>query len=156
MSLKSERRAGVVVGGLLIAMLLVLQGCPALVVAIYAAYNNDGDISVTAEIPRSAPDIFAAAKKRAESGVAFTGETYTVKSLDESNYSLSLEADDGSWGGKFVVVPTGDTTSQITAVGWDKKRPQDESEFLLLKAIENVCNDLNVKYRVIGRDTTVS
>lgn len=138
-------------GTALLVMMIVLQGCPIVAVAIYAAYNNEGDISITAEIPRSAPEIFEAAKKRASRGVAVTGEAFTVTHIDEANFTMRLEAENGTWRGTFIIVPIGARTSQLTATGSDDLRTKDESEHLVLIAIENVCKDLKVKYRVIGR-----
>ena len=135
-------------GCALLSMLIFIQGCPIVVIAMYAAYSDDG-IVVSVEIPRSAPDIFAAAKKRTEKGVSETGIPYKVTHIDEDNYTIIIEGEDGSWRGSFAIIPIGASKSQILAQGSDDNREKNESERLVLMGVENICKDLGVKYTVV-------
>lgn len=135
---------------ILLSTILVLQGCPLVVVAIVAAYRDEGVI-VTVEVPKSAPEVFAAGKKRLERGVSETGIPYKVISIDEDNYTVSIEGTDGTWRGEFIVVPISAKVSQLIGQGTDDMRAKDESEDLILLGIKNVCDDLGVEYTVITK-----
>ena len=135
----------------LLSMMFVLQGCPIVAVAIYAAYTDDGGITVTTEIPRSAPDIFEAAKKRVAKGETIHGFPFKVTKIDEENYTLALEGEDGTWRGEFFIIPITAHKSQVIAQGSDDHRAKDESEHLILIGVENLCKDLGVNYTVVGR-----
>lgn len=147
----ARKKGAAFLPALLLAMIMLLQGCPIAVVAIVAAYSDDGSIAVTVEVPRAAQDVFEAAKKRLEAGVTTTGIPYKVTEIDEENLTLALEGTDSSWQGEFIVVPIGLSKSQILAQGTDDNRSKDESEHLILIGVENLCNDLGVEYTVIGR-----
>ncbi|TIH19905.1 hypothetical protein D0S45_00785 [Marinifilum sp. JC120] len=139
--------------GYLLCSLFVLQGCPLAIVAIVAAYSNDGaDITVTVEIPRSADRVFEAAVLRTKKGISETGVPYKVTAINEEKYTISIEGTDGSWRGDFIVVPINSNESQIIAHGSDDVRSRAESENLILLGIENLCKDLGVRYDVIKRN----
>jgi hypothetical protein len=137
----------------LLGLTLASQGCIPVLVYVITAYSDDGIVTVTAEIPKSASEVFGAAKKRIASGESEQGIPYTVIAIDEENYAFDLEAEDGSWRASFVVVPIRDDLSQIVARGTDDRRSAEESEHVVLKGIENLCRDLGVKYTVIGERT---
>lgn len=148
MFIKAKNKSAALMGSILLSMMLLLQGCPIVAVAIYAAYTDEG-IAVSVEIPRSAPDVFAAAKKRVAGGVSVTGVTYRIVHIDEENYSISLEGTDGSWRGSLAIIPIGASKSQVLAQGSDDNREKRESEKLILLGVENLCNDLGVDYTVV-------
>lgn len=136
---------------LLLSLTLFLQGCPMLIIPIIAAYSDSG-ITVTVEIPKSAPEVFAAAKKRVDSGVSESGIAFTVIDIDEDNYLIKVEGTETEWEAKFAVIPVSKDASQIIATGTDKDRSHEESENLVLQGVKNLCDDLGVRYKVITND----
>lgn len=148
MLISAKNKLAALMGSSLLVMMFFLQGCPIIAVAIYAASTDDG-ITVTVEIPRSAPEVFEAAKKRAARGVSETGVPFNVVQIDEDDYSIIVEGADGSWRGSFAVIPIGASKSQLLAQGTDDVREKDESESLILLGVEALCRDLDVEYNVI-------
>lgn len=140
---------------IMLGMTLLLQGCPIVAVAIIAAYNDDGGITVTVEVPRSAPDVYKAAQARLQKGVSVTGIPYKVVHSSDENYTIGVEGTDGSWRGEFIVVPITSARSQIIALGSDDNREKHESENLILMGIENLCDDLGVNYTVVDSRTAM-
>lgn len=136
---------------ILLSLTLFLQGCPMLIIPIVAAYSESG-ITVTVEIPKSAPEVFAAAKKRVDSGMSESGIAFTVVDIDEDNYLIEVEGTETEWEAKFVVIPVSKDVSQIIATGTDDDRSHEESEQLVLQGVKNLCDDLGVRYKVITND----
>lgn len=147
---KVRNKLSAVMVCVVVSSFFLAQGCVLLIVPIIAAYSEDG-ITVTVEVPRSAPDVFAAGLKRVERGVSETGIPYNITNIDEENYSISLEGTDGSWRGDFVIIPISARVSQIIGTGTDDNREKEESENLVLLGIKSLCDDLGVRYNVITR-----
>lgn len=148
---KVRNKLSTVMVSIVVSSFFLAQGCVFLIVPIIAAYSDDG-ITVTVEVPRSAPDVFAAGLKRVESGISESGIPYNITNIDEENYSISLEGTDGTWQADFVVVPISARVSQIIGTGTDDNREKEESENLVLMGIKSLCDDLGVRYDVITRD----
>jgi hypothetical protein len=150
---KAKNAVGLTLACALLGLTLVSQGCIPVLVYVIASYSDDGIVTVTAEIPKSASEVYEAAKKRIASGESEQGIPYKVVAIDEENLAFDLEAEDGSWRASFVVVPIRDDLCQIIARGTDDKRNAEESEHVVLNGIENLCRDLGVKYSVVGERT---
>lgn len=134
------------IASMMLTMLLAVYGCPALVIA-YIVYNNDNDnVTATVEIPRSADAIFASALKLANTGPK--SDSFTVKQVDQTNYFMRVESNDNQWWFELTLVALNENTTQLIMVGVS---PGDEEEQTKrgLSAIEQICDDLNVKYRVV-------
>lgn len=120
---------------ILLSLTLFLQGCPMLIIPIIAAYSDSG-ITVTVEIPKSAPEVFTAAKKRVDSGVSESGIAFTVIDIDEDNYLIKVEVTETKWDAKYAVIPVSKDVSQIIATGTDDDRSHVESEQIVLQGVK--------------------
>jgi len=132
----------------MLALLPLLQGCPALLL-VAIAYSDNDYATVTVEIPRSADEVFERAVKLSSSGVEQgTGERYTVKGISKTTHFMRIEADNGSWWLELNLVPLGDNSCQLIMTG---RSPGDMAtqKHRGLLAVERLCDDLGVRYRVV-------
>ncbi|WP_319582042.1 hypothetical protein [uncultured Pseudodesulfovibrio sp.] len=113
---------------------------------VYLISSSDGDnVTITAEIPRSADDIYATAIKITEED----GDTnYAVTEKSDDKHFLRAESKDGTWWFEMTLVPIDDHNTQLIMVGVS---PGDETEQRNrgLIAVERICTDLGVKYKVV-------
>jgi hypothetical protein len=132
----------------LLLIVPAVSGCPAMLV-VYLISSSDGDnVTITAEIPRSAEDIYATAMRITEED----GETnYAVTEKDEAKHFLRAESRDGTWWFEMTLVPLDDHNTQLIMIGVS---PGDETEQRNrgLIAVERICNDLGVRYKVVEND----
>ena len=137
-----------IVASLMLLALPVIYGCPAMLV-VYLVSNTDGDdVTVTAEIPRSAKDIFASALKIAQEG---DGKSFTVKELNEKHYFMRAESLDDTWWFEMTLVEIDDNTTQLIMIGVSSGDEEEQRDRGLV-AVERICNDLKVKYRVVENE----
>ena len=133
---------------LLLLTVPVVAGCPALLIVYLVSSNNGDNVTVTAEIPRSAEDIFTSAMKIAtQDGDA----TYAVTQKDEANHFIRAEANDGSWWFEMTLVELDSRNTQLIMVGVSPG-DQEEQRNRGLVAVERICTDLGVKYKVVEND----
>ncbi|AMK12423.1 MAG: hypothetical protein AB7E51_01455 [Pseudodesulfovibrio sp.] len=133
------------VAALLLVAVPALSGCPALLV-VYLVSASDGDnVTVTAEIPRNANEIYETAMKIAEED---GGQKYTVVEADPARTFLRAEALDQSWWFEMTLVQLDENNTQLIMVGVS---PGDEEEQRNrgLIAVERICDDLGVRYKVV-------
>ncbi|EGB16419.1 hypothetical protein DND132_3216 [Pseudodesulfovibrio mercurii] len=122
-----------------------LYGCPALLV-VYLISATDGDnVTVTAEIPRNADEIYNTAIKLTEED---GGRTYTVIEADPERKFLRVEALDQTWWFEMTLVQLNGRSAQLIMIGVS---PGDEEEQRNrgLVAVERICTDLGVRYKVV-------
>jgi len=134
--------------GLMLGLLPLLQGCPALII-VAIAYSGEDYATVTVEIPRSADVVFDHALKLSGEGVeAATGEPYTVEKIAKTNYFMRITANNGSWWLELNLVPLDSRSCQLIMTG---KSPGDleAQKHRGLVAVERLCEDLGVRYRVV-------
>ncbi|MGE4423527.1 MAG: hypothetical protein AB7D39_14620 [Pseudodesulfovibrio sp.] len=133
---------------LLLLIAPAVSGCPAMLV-VYLISSSDGDnVTITAEIPRSAGDIYATAVRIAGED----GETdYALTEKDEAKHFLRAESKDKTWWFEMTLVPLDDHDTQLIMVGVS---PGDEAEQRNrgLIAVERICTDLGVRYKVVEND----
>jgi hypothetical protein len=118
---------------------------------VYLISSNDGDnVTITAEIPRSAADIYATAMRITEEDAE---TNYAVTEKDEAKHFLRAESKDGTWWFEMTLIPLDEHNTQLIMVGVS---PGDEAEQRNrgLIAVERICNDLGVRYKVIENDMT--
>ncbi|MEZ7196883.1 hypothetical protein [Pseudodesulfovibrio karagichevae] len=133
---------------LLLLIVPAVSGCPAMLV-VYLISSSDGDnVTITAEIPRSAGDIYTTAVRIAGED----GETnYAVTEKDEAKHFLRAEAKDGTWWFEMTLVPLDDHDTQLIMVGVSPG-DEDEQRNRGLIAVERICTDLGVRYKVVEND----
>ncbi|MDD3312684.1 hypothetical protein [Pseudodesulfovibrio sp.] len=134
--------------GLVLGLFPLLQGCPALII-VAIAYSGEDYATVTVEIPRSADMVFDHALKLSDEGVeAATGEPYTVEKVARANYFMRITAKDGSWWLELNLVPLDGRSCQLIMTG---RSPGDleAQKHRGLVAVERLCDDLGVRYRVV-------
>ena len=103
--------------GLMLGLLPLLQGCPALII-VAIAYSGEDYATVTVEIPRSADVVFDHALKLSGEGVeAATGEPYTVEKIAKTNYFMRITANNGSWWLELNLVPLDSRSCQLIMTG---------------------------------------
>jgi hypothetical protein len=125
-----------------------VSGCPAMLV-VYLISSTDGDnVTVTAEIPRSAEDIYATTMRITEED---GGTNYIVTERNEEKHFLRAEAKDGAWWFEMTLVPLDDHNTQLIMVGVSPG-DEDEQRNRGLVAVERVCTDLGVRYKVVEND----
>lgn len=130
---------------LLLLIVPAVSGCPAMLV-VYLISSSDGDnVTITAEIPRSAGDIYATAIRITEED----GETnYVVTEKSEEKHFLRAEAKDETWWFEMTLVPLDDHNTQLIMVGVSPG-DEDEQRNRGLVAVERICTDLGVRYKVV-------
>lgn len=142
-------KTGTFAASALLCTMLLSQGCVFLI-PIVTAYYDDGSITVTAEIPKNASVVFEAMKKRAEMKGTDSGVSFDVTNVDEKKYAITVVGTDKTWNAIFSVIPISTNVSQVIARGTDDVRTKDDSEQLVLAGIKRLCDDLGVKYTVVG------
>ena len=132
----------------MLALLPVLQGCPALLL-VAIAYSDNDYATVTVEIPRSADEVFERAVKLSSAGVEQgTGDRYTVKGISKATHFMRIEADNGSWWLELNLVPLDSHSCQLIMIGRSPGDLETQRHRGLL-AVERLCDDLGVRYRVV-------
>ncbi|QGY39504.1 hypothetical protein GM415_05010 [Pseudodesulfovibrio cashew] len=132
---------------MMLVLLPVLQGCPALL--IIALVSSDDYVSGTVEIPRSADEVFAAVKARAQQGIdQETQQEFIISKMDEGDRFVQVKDSNDTWWMEVAIVPLSARSSRLQMIGHstgDEKAQVDRG----LRAIARVCDDLGVKYRVV-------
>ncbi len=140
----------IMAANLVLLFLLMAQGCVFLV-PIVVAYLEDGETTVTVELPKSAPEVFEAARNQLQMETPPSGIPFTIKAMDPAKYRFELVGTDDTWHATFTIIPLSDTSCQILAQGSDLNRESDESERLILLGVKKLCDTLGVKYKVVGK-----